>query len=126
MPTYEDDGMRTRVDAEPGGMPEESDHASAGKAYFTIDGISASVDTEPLVYSFENASAAYTLVLAEGDIDSIPIQRSARDTLEDPIVGSEWRLTMETKVKDKLEADFTTVSNVCILAIDGFTLRIAI
>ena len=88
-PAYEDDGIQARVDAEPGGTHDKSDHASAGKTDFTIDGISASVDTESLMYSFDDASATKnTLVSAKGNIDSIPIQCSARTTLEDPVVGS--------------------------------------
>ena len=71
------------------------------------------MDTKPLVSSFGYASATYTLVSAKGNIDPIPVPCSARATLEDPIDGSEWRLAMETEVKDKLETDFTTVSNVC-------------
>ena len=64
----------------------------------------------------------------EGDVCDLT---ATLEPLEDPIVSSEWRLAMDTEVKDKLEVDFTTVSSVYDLSaeleatIDGSKWRLA-
>ena len=114
--------------------------------------INASVDTKPMMYSFDDASAACAIASTEGNIDSIPIQHIAHRTLETAIIGSKWRLLMETeiesdvcdlataledpiddsewplaldiKIKGKLKVDYAAVSSIYELA--ASTLRVAI
>ena len=111
-PAYKVNDIEAHIDPEPGGKTEMSDHESANKSNFTLDGVDASLDIESLVSSSSDTSTAYTcssdsdmLVSANGSIDQIPIPRIDRVAFEDPIDGSEWRLAMETEIKGKLEVD---------------------
>jgi hypothetical protein len=47
------------------------------------------------------SSVGDMLVSACSSVDPIPIPRTARAALEDPIYGDKWRLAMQAEVKGK-------------------------
>ena len=102
-----------------------SNNGSAVDTNFTIDDIYASVDTEWLVSSFDEASTAYTcsglsntLVSANYCVNPILIPRNAHTApkINTPTVSNIYEPTVDaatdTEIESKLEVNHATVSNI--------------